>query len=51
VATSEDAYAAILEAITESAKLASPAQLLALAEALAWLMHPNQPHGGGIRET
>jgi len=31
----------------ETSVSASPDGVLKLAEAYAWLQHPNQPHGGG----
>lgn len=38
---------AIIEQVKKQAPTASPAHLLALAEAFAWAMSPNVSHGGG----
>lgn len=42
----EQAQDAILDEIIKNAS-SSSTRILALAEAWAWLMYPNQSHGGG----
>ena len=46
MATTSDVQNALLEAILRAAPNANPLALLCLAEALAWLQHPDQGHAG-----
>jgi len=47
MATIQDAHKAIVEAIEARAKKAvSAEEVRNLAEAYAWLVHPDQAHGG-----
>lgn len=39
-------FEALLERIANLAANATPAEVLLLAEAYAWLVYPDQPHGG-----
>jgi len=48
MATHTEALEAIIDRIHNAATEGKPATVvLTLAEAYAWLSHPNQPHGGG----
>jgi hypothetical protein len=46
MATTSDVQNALLDAILRAAPNANPLALLCLAEALAWIQHPDQTHGG-----
>lgn len=46
MANQDDAYEAIIDNIANSAKGATPAQLVLLAESYAWVVSPSQAHGG-----
>jgi hypothetical protein len=45
VATYEEAHSALIDRIAELAPRANPVTILRLAEALAWMTQPGQPHG------
>lgn len=42
---------ALLRRIEENAETGSPARLLELAEAYAWVKRPGQPHGSNVTQT
>ena len=49
MATRDEAQQALLDAIAHAASGEKHAPtLLELAEALAWVINPNQPHGGSM---
>lgn len=51
VQAAEEARLAILKAITEAAPNCQVHRLAGLAEAYAWVMYPNQSHGGSVSVT
>jgi hypothetical protein len=52
MATVGTAHQAVLDAIEKMAPAVKrPESLLQLAEALAWLRSPEQPHGGNVSKT